>query len=218
MVFSSVRQGRTDLYETKLGTPDSETPLAIAGLDIGKFAAHWSPSGEQLAFVGGGRVIARSDVWTVSLTGARKAVPLADSAFIETQPRFSPDGRWMLYATNETGRLELYARSYPGPGDKTPVSEGGGRYGLWRRDGAGYEIFFLTADNRLMAVSARADGAGLHIGAARPLFAFAYRRGRLDGYPYAVSPDGQRILANVLLDEATAPTVTLLVNWPALRR
>jgi serine/threonine protein kinase len=215
LVFSSARRGRTDLYQTKLGTPDAETVIAMPGVDIGKYAAHWSPNGEQLAFVGGGRVIGRSDVWTVRMIAEGKAVPLADSAFVETQPRFSPDGRWMLYATNETGRLEVYVRPYPGPGDKTPVSENGGRYGLWRKDGAGYEIFFLAQDSTIMAATARADATGLHVSPARPLFSFQYRRGRLDGYPYAVSPDGQKILANVLLDEAAPPTITLLVNWPA---
>ena len=140
-------------------------------------------------------------------------MPVADSAAIETQPRVSPDGKWLAYASNESGRLEVYVQPFPGPGKRVQVSQDGGRYALWRKDAA--EIFFLAPDDRIMTAAVAADAAGVHPGSIRPLFRIQIRRTRLDGYPYAVSPDGQKFLVNVLLDEAAPPTISLLANWPA---
>jgi Tol biopolymer transport system component len=216
LVFSSVRSGQAELYESSSTSADRETPLPAAGLDVGKFGAHWSPDGTLLVFVAGGRIIARSDLWVLPLSGDRKPFAFVETPSVETQPRFSPDGRWVLYTSNESGRLEVYARPVSGTGGRQLISLNGGQYGLWRKDGT--EIFFLSPDNQIMAAAIRVQGAELHVGAIHPLFRIQFRRHRLDGYPYDVSPDGQRFLVNSLIDEAAPPAITLLVNWPTLLR
>jgi Tol biopolymer transport system component len=217
LAFSSTRQGRIDLYETTAAGADLETPLATTGLAIGKFAAHWSPGGD-LAFVAGHRVIARSDLWILPTSGDRTPRALLDSPAIETQPRFSPDGRWLAYTSNRTGRLEVYVRPYPGTAgaEGRRVTVDGGQFALWHKDGS--ELFFLSLENDVMAAAVTASPAGFQVGAIRKLFRIpaATRRVRLDGYPYAVSPDGRKFLVNLMLDETAPPAITLLANWPAI--
>ena len=215
LIFSSVREGRVDLFQTT-GSLDGEQLLPVPGLAIGKFAASWSPDAAFLAFVAGARVIARSDIWVRPIPHADKAYALLESASVETQPRFSPDGKWLLYSSNESGRMEVAVRPFPGPGPKFQVSVGGGSWGLWRKDQS--EIFFLDRSNNVMAAAITIDAAGLRVGAIRRLFPIRFRQVRLDAYPYAVRPDGQQFLVNTLLDEAASSTISLLVNWPAALR
>jgi Tol biopolymer transport system component len=211
LAFSSARQGRTSLYTvTTTGTP-RESPIAAAKPDMGKFAATWSPVDDVLVFIAGGRIIARSDLWALSLNGAKEPVPVAESAAIETQARFSPDGRWLAYVSNVSSRLEVYVQPFSGSAAPVRVSADGGRYPHWRQDSA--EIYFLATDNRLMAASIRLTALGAQVGKIQPLFPIQFRRIRLDGYPYAVAPDG-RFLVNELIENTAPAAVSLLVNWP----
>jgi Tol biopolymer transport system component len=214
LVFSSLRTGQAELYLTSSSSTDAEVPLPVPGLTVGKFAAHWAPIGDVLIFVAGHRILARSDLWIKPMTGERPPWAFAETPFIETQPRFSPDGRWVAYSSNESGRLEVSARLASGAGPRQPISLNGGRYGLWRGDGT--EIFFVAPDNRIMAASIRIDGDRLVVAAIRPLFRIGFRRNRLDAYPYAVTPDGQRFLVNSVMEETAPPTIGLIVNWTQL--
>lgn len=189
-----------------------ETVVPVSGLDVGKFAAHWSADGQWLAFVAGGRIISRSDIWILPRSGGGKGTAFAESSFVETQPRFSPDSAWLTYAANDTSRLEVYVRPVSGSGRRQQISTDGGDHALWRRDGT--EIFFLSRDYHLMVAAVRKQGTELQVDAARPLFRINYRQVRLDAYPYAVSPDGQQFLVNSLVEDAATP-ISLLVNWRA---
>jgi hypothetical protein len=91
------------------------------------------------------------------------------------------------------------------------VSSNGGRYPHWRHDSS--EIFFLAPDDTLMSAAIRLTATEAHVGDIRPLFTFQFRRIRLDGYPYDVSPDG-RFLVNTLVEETAPAAISLLVNWP----
>jgi serine/threonine protein kinase len=215
LVFSSVRQGRIDLYETSADGGGTETVVQVPDLDVGKYAAHWSADGQWLAFVAGGRIISRSDVWILPRAGGGKGLAVAESSFVETQPRFSPDSAWLMYAANDTGRLEVYVRPLSGNGRRQQISTDGGVHALWRKDGG--EVFFLSPDNQIMVASVGKQGAELQIGAPRPLFRINYRRVRLDAYPYAVSQDGQQFLVNSLVEDAATP-ISLLINWRAAVR
>jgi Tol biopolymer transport system component len=212
LVFSSVRQGRIDLYETSADGGGAETLVSVPGLDVGKYAAHWSADGQWLAFVAGGRIISRSDVWILPRAGGGKATAFAESSSVETQPRFSADSSWLMYAANDTGRLEVYVRPVSGTGRRQQISTDGGNHALWRKDGT--EIFFLSQDNQIMVATVRKQGNELQVVATRPLFRINYRRVRLDAYPYAVSLDGQQFLVNSLVEDAATP-ISLLVNWRA---
>src|SRR6202011_5468741 len=83
-------------------------------------------------------------------TGPRKLTPFAQTPFDETQGRFSPDGRWVAYVSNESGRNQVYAQTFPSTGAKYQISTMGGAVPQWKRDGK--EIYYLAADGKLMAV------------------------------------------------------------------
>ena len=147
------------------------------------------------------------DLWVLPLFGDRKPFPFIESPFFDAGSQFSPDGRWLAYNSNESGRSEVYVVPFPGPGGKVRISTAGGDNARWRRDGK--EIFFL-ADHTLMAAAVTAKGSRFEVGAVQRLFEVPM----VDGYwPYDVSPDGQRFLVN-MLEGAVAP-LTIVVNWPA---
>ena len=212
LIFSSRRQGRTHLYETRLHGMAGDAVLFEDHL--GKYAASVSPDGRFLAYVGGAGIIRRSDVWVLPLAGGRKAAPLMESPFVESQPQFSPDGRWLAYMTNESGRQEVYVRPSSGDGAAQQVSTAGGAWPRWRRDTR--EMFYLAPDRTLVAVPVVYRGARLEIGAGRPLFKLRTRpQARLDAYNYDVSADGRRFLVNSYLEQSTSAAINLVVNWPS---
>jgi Tol biopolymer transport system component len=212
LFFSSRRQGRTHLYERPLRGAGDDTLLFEDSL--GKYASSLSPDGRFLAYVRGGGIIRRSDVWMLPLAGERRAVPLLQTEFIESQPQISPDGQWLAYMTNESGRHEVYIRPFARDGDKVQVSTAGGGWPRWRRDGK--EIFYLAADRAIVAVPVARKGLGLEIGAGRRLFTMRTRpQARLDAYNYDVSPDGRRFLVNTFIEQTTSAAVNIVINWPA---
>jgi Tol biopolymer transport system component len=212
LAFSSLRRGRIDLFVVPVSAHGRESPIAVEGLEVGKFAASWSPRDDLLVFIAGGRVIARSDLWAVGVNDERKPFAVAETAAVETQARISPDGRWLAYVTNESGLLQVYVQSFPGPGPRQRVSADGGRYPQWRHDSS--EIYFVAPDNQLMAAAIRLSSGGAEIGRIQPLFTFQFHRVRLDAYPYDVSPDG-RILVNTLVEDTAPAAISLLTDWPA---
>jgi Tol biopolymer transport system component len=214
IVYSSLKQGGVDLFEK--GADGSERRLDTGPAGIGKFAADWSRDGKKILYIGGGRIIARSDLMLLPLEGERRPRAFLDASFVETQGRFSPDGRWIAYAANESGRLEVYVRPYPGPGAPERVSSDGGQWPRWRRDGT--ELFYIAPDDTLTAAAVNGQGTAFQVKAVRPLFKTRPRsRVRLDAYFYDVAPDGQRFLLNTLVEgQASTPPITLVVNWPSL--
>ena len=136
--------------------------------------------------------------------------------FNESQGQFSPDGHWMAYTSDETGRYEVYVRPFPsGPG-KWKVSIAGGQQPRWRRDGK--ELFYLTSDRRLMAVTVKAgedQGPFSRLGPPEPLFVANVRPSFLDRrFDYAVTGDGNRFLFQTLAESAETP-IMIVQNWQA---
>src|SRR5262249_7541181 len=124
---------------------------------------------------------------------------------------FSPDGKWVAYFSAESGSVELYVASFPGPGGKRQVSTSGALTpAKWRNDGK--EIFYLAPDDKLMAAEVNGQGAILEVGAVRALFGI--RRGG-PGYVYDVTPDGQRFVINTAVEQKESAPITLVVNWTA---
>src|SRR4030095_9293979 len=95
------------------------------------------------------------DIWALPPDGGEKAFPVVETEFNETNAQFSPDGRWIAYQSDESGRVEIYVQPFPGPGRKVRISVSGGVQARWRRDGK--ELFYLGSDNRLMAVPVQLD-------------------------------------------------------------
>jgi Tol biopolymer transport system component len=153
----------------------------------------------------------RTSIWATPLTDDRKPVQyLPGAGFSRGQPQLSFDGRWLAYQSNESGRYEIYIQSFPTPSFKAPISTTGGRSPRWRRDGK--EIFYLSEDGKLMAVSVSPSANTMEISRPTPLFDIAVIQG---GRPeYDVTGDGQRFLVNSIANTTGTP-VTVVLNWTA---
>ena len=158
-----------------------------------------------------------SDIWALPLEHGREGAPLKPFPWLATGSnegagQFSPDGRWVVYQSNEsTHDFEIYVAPFPGPGGRRRISAADGRLPRWRRDGR--EIFYSTTDGTLMAVEVSLKGAYIEIGSPRPL---GIRLGFITSYLYDVSADGQRIMAAVPVEEKSSPPLTLVENWTEL--
>ena len=155
------------------------------------------------------------DLWVLPLFGERKPFPFVNTNFEESLGQFSPDGRGVAYTSNESGRFEVYVQPFPGPGGKWQVSTGGGIAPRWRRSGK--ELFYIAPDGKLMAVPIQAAGQTLEAGAPVALFQTRIVGGRAgiasQAQQYAVAPDGQRFLINIIADESTTSPITIVTNW-----
>ena len=137
-------------------------------------ASSWSPDGRTLAFVAEVEDASGLDIIALTPGGDRKLTPLFTSRFDENYPDFSPDGRWIAFASNESGRAEVYVAPYPGPGPKVPVSAGGGHSPAWARNGR--ELVYLqplgaggSGPYRMMSVPIT-SGATFSAGKPQALF------------------------------------------------
>lgn len=165
-----------------------------------------SPDGQVLAFMGQD---SDQDVYTLPLKDG-KPQPFVHTPATETAPRFSPDGRWIAYASNESGRLEIYVRPYPGPGGKWQISVDGGTEPVWNPKGR--ELFY-RAGNKMMAVEVT-TAPTFSAGKPKMLFEGPYVPTPRSFADYDVSPDGQRFLMLRRSDEPQAPgQINVVLNW-----
>jgi eukaryotic-like serine/threonine-protein kinase len=209
--FNSLRKGRLDLYVKLLtGGPGSEQLLL--GDDTPKYPFSWSPDGQFVIYATAGQ---NQNLFYVSVQGDRKPIPFVQTSFSEYAAKFSPDGKWVVYRSNESGRPEVWLAPFPGPGKRTQVSTAGVGFGYprWRRDGR--ELFFIDSEGQLMSATVDINGTEARVGAVVPLFDSRARANTI--FPYDVSADGQRFLINMSLDDKgpAAMSITLLVNWMA---
>ena len=128
--------------------------------------------------------------------------------FNEQVPQFSPDGHWIAYQSNESGRYEVYVAPFPGPGGKRQVSTAGGAQPRWRADGK--ELFYRAGDNRLMAAAVDAKGGTFEVKKVEPLLGLM-----VGATGYDVSADGQRFLTLVPVEGKTDTALTVVQNWTA---
>ncbi len=173
----------------------------------------WSADGRYLAYHESDSK-SGSDIWLLPLQADRKARVYLKTQFDEYNGQISPDGRWMSYNSNESGKMEVYVNTFPDAnGGKWLVSVGGGAQPLWRRDGR--ELFYLSPDLKVLSVDVT-TGPGV-FDASRPKVLFARPRGGLTymnlAPDYAVTADGQRFVANTALEGAGSTAVTVLTNW-----
>src|SRR5262249_26968462 len=139
----------------------------------------------------------------------RKPIPFPQTEFNEQGGRFSPDGRWMAYVSDESTREEVYVQSFPTSGGKWQISKNGGSYPKWWRDGK--ELFYLAADKKIRAVKVN-PASTLQAGAPKPLF-----ETRISYYflRFAVTGDGQRFLVPTPTGEARSSPAIVVLNWTA---
>jgi serine/threonine protein kinase/Tol biopolymer transport system component len=210
--FSSLRQGSIHLYE-KAASGSAPESLLLQD-DLGKFNPRPSRDGRFLIYVAGGGIIGRSDIWVLPMSGERKAFPFIETRFPESQPQFSPDGRWVAFMSAKSDRREVYVTSFPDRTSEVRVSTAGGSLPRWSRDGK--EIFYVAQDGTLTVTMVDGHTLPFEVGPARQLFTIHPRPARLDAYPYDVTADGQRILVNTFIEEV-APPIALIVNWMPTR-
>jgi dipeptidyl aminopeptidase/acylaminoacyl peptidase len=147
------------------------------------------------------------DIWTVPVRGGGRPAPVLRSSSGKGGVRFSPDGRYLSFVSDESGRSEAYVMPYPGPGEKRRVSLDGALLPRWNRDGG--ELLYLSADRRLMSVAVRTSPA-LSLGAPRPLFGLSGKHSWSD---FVVTPDGKRILAIEPESVGGEQPLTVVANW-----
>ncbi|HSS44419.1 MAG TPA: hypothetical protein VLO07_03675, partial [Thermoanaerobaculia bacterium] len=168
----------------------------------------WSLDGRFLALdvaKTGGKT--KGDIWILPLSGDRKPYPFLATEFDETGASFSPDGRWVSYGSNESGKNELYVVPFPGPGGKWQISTDGALGGGWHRGGK--EIIYLSPELNIVSVEVKAGPSGLEIGPPKVLFTVSnFATG-------ATAPDGERSLGALHPEGAEKPRVALVANWTA---
>jgi Tol biopolymer transport system component len=209
IAFASVRTGSVRLSARPSGGGSNEEGFfESAGITV---LSDWSPDGRFLLFFSPDPKTG-TDLWVLPTDSRIPKLFLATAAN-EMWAQFSPDGRWIAYQSNETGRFEIYVRPFPGPGGPIPISTAGGIYTRWSRDGS--ELYYVAPDATLMAVRIRRTPTT--ISADTPVRLFKTRRigGGVNvigyGHQYDVAPDG-RFLINVEPESNLRP-ITLVMNW-----
>jgi hypothetical protein len=199
--------GTFDLLNTSVTTQEVDTILLSPNMvrPVG-----WTRDG-RFVWLTGDPSLAGSRIWTT--TGKAAATSVFEDIAWTIEARISPDGRWIAYATNRSGRFEIEVSPFPGFDRRYPVSIDGGGYPRWRHDGG--ELYFLSADSRLMAASFK-PGAPPTIGTATPLFEVRLvahpDRGSFAAFEYDVSADGSRFLINRLISPPDN-SMSVIVNW-----
>jgi len=154
------------------------------------------------------------DLWAMALSGPPEPKPLVRTVeFTELAAQLSPDGRWIAFSSDESGRSEIYLQPFPS-GAKRLVSDGGGETPVWRRDGR--ELFYVAADGKLTVVAMTARGLGIEISVPQPLFEL--RPAGTSSYvprQYDVAPDGERLLVVRRVGEDSSDPVVVDLNWTA---
>jgi Tol biopolymer transport system component len=171
----------------------------------------WSSDGRYLAIakipLAGKR---NNELWVLNASDLQHQIPFAREAATQARARFSPDGKWIAFDSDESGTFEVYVRPFPGTGGKWKVSTAGGTQPTWRRDGR--ELFYVAADNRIMAVPVTFVPV-FQAGSPVPLFPI---HPSPDGPSYDVAADGQRFLVATAPEGAGSPPLSMLMNWTAL--
>ncbi|MCG6920484.1 MAG: hypothetical protein LJF15_05270, partial [Acidobacteria bacterium] len=200
------------------GLQGSEPPTPLPG-GIGQtpldedIAKDWSREGNTLLYL---TIGAERTLWRTSLDGNGSPEPLV-KGFAVDQPHVSPDGRWLAFISQESGRFEVYVEPFGRDGERVRASAGGGGQPRWRGDGK--ELFYLSLDGALMAVSVRGEATSVEVGppttlvAARDLKAVV---GNPDFSSYSVASDGQRFLLKRRSGGDEEPRIHVLLDWPSL--
>ena len=199
----------------------STSEVLLAATESPGFPVSWSADNRFLSFLTS-TPETRQDIWVLPLDGdprqagaeGRKPSPWLATRSNETAPMFSPDGRWLAYVSNESGRYEVYVRPYPGPGEKWQISSEGGRQPAWAHSGR--ELFYRIGD-KMMVVDVT-TGPSFSAGKPRMLFEGLYTHAagpeEVLFSNYDISPDDQRLLMVQESDAAMAATqINVVLNW-----
>ena len=205
LIFAARRAGDTslNLYQKLLSGGPERRLLDHAGLEL---PTSWSPDGRFILFQ---TESPASDISLLSLADT-KVLPFANTKFTEASAQFSPDGRWVAYSSNETGRTEVYIAPFGRPGTRVPVSTDGGDSPRWSHDFK--ELFYIRGDDTLMRVTVSPSESSIDVVSTQEVFRTQFGR---TTFPYDVGSDGRFLVNRSTQDSKPAP-ITLVVNWPAI--
>ena len=213
IVFSSVREGRTQIYEKAASGLVAEHVVSPGQGD--RYATTWSPDGRFIAGIQQNPQQGGTEFLLLPMSANQNPAPFLPGARGLSRfafPRISPNGKWIAYCSWESGRGEIYVSSFPSGAGKWQVSANGGNEPHWRRDSR--ELFFITLEeDTLMSVEISEKEESPVVGKIQPLFRM--RRVPSPHWVYDASADGKRFLINSLLQSSTPETITLAVNWDA---
>jgi len=204
MIFASNRGAVFDLYLKETNGAQEEKVIPQDGPD--RFPTDWSRDGKYVLYERG------ADLWFLTLPDLHPTQFLKAPSTLKNG-QFSPDGKWVAYSSNESGRWEIYVTSFPEAQGKWQVSNAGGDQPRWRADGK--ELFYLSPDSKLMAVPVK-TGADFDAGTPAELFQANPREmiATSEQFSYDVSKDGQKFLINSQVKTAMTP-MSVILNWSA---
>jgi eukaryotic-like serine/threonine-protein kinase len=207
IVYLSNAKGPGDLYiKDASGTKEAEPLLETPDL---KIASDWSRDGAYLLFTDQSTDTGW-DIWALPMKGDRKPFPVVKTKFTELFATFSPDGRYIAYASNESGRSEIYVQEFPEARSKIQVSTSGGTTPFWRADGR--ELFYRNGA-RVMSVPVQTGGT-FSLGTPVELFQAPFASVTLRAH-YRPTPDGQRFLVVASLGREAVHPASIVLNWTA---
>ena len=213
LFFSSDREGEPRPYRKRAdGSGEAES---LSESELRFYPLSVSPDGRWAI---GESESDNIDIVILDLEAKGDLEPFLATEFMDRDPHFSPDGRWVAYSSNESGVYEIYVRPFPAAGGRWQVSDGGGRFPRWSGDGS--ELFYRTNEG-LMVAAVKAPGDTFQVGKAETLFEGSYKGGMfgiaIGGYifsDYAVDPAGERFVMFPDTEQRSANThVTLVFNW-----
>ncbi len=207
IVWATNRGGSYQFYQKSASGVGQEEILLQSNNRI--FPTDWSSDGRFILY----RQVdpnTKEDLWVLPFDGDRKPFSFLQTQYNETAARFSPDGRWIAYDSDESGNREVYVQAFPS-GGRWPISTKGGAIPQWRRDGK--ELFYASpSDGKMMAVEVKTSGT-FEPGIPRALFDLPAVRATRSGY--AVAGDGQRFLFVSQIAETAPSSLAVVVNWTA---
>ena len=216
LIFRSNRTGVGNVYEMAADSAGSEHRIIASDLLISP--SDWSRDGRFALYLSIDQETG-GDIRVAMMNEKHETATFLQSSFREVYGVFSPDGRWVAYHSNASGRIEVYVRPFSAPGENAAntnsqwqVSAAGGIYARWSKDGS--ELYYVDPDGALTAVPIQATANALVPGTPQKLFVAPILNGGVDsqqGHQYDVTPDG-RFMINAVVDDADQP-ITLIQNW-----
>lgn len=196
-------------------------PQRVTSAPSAQLSPDWSADGKLIVY-SQNEPSRKQDIWIHpvrpdgSPVEGAKPISFAQTPANELEARFFPEPspRWIVYTSDESGQSEVLVQSFPEGKGKWQISSNGGRYPAWGPDGK--EIFYIAQDGGLMSVKIKVSPDGMQKSAPEKLFDLPVEQ-TVSGIPYAISPDGQRILVRAI-DDSNATPLHVITNWPSFEK
>ncbi|HEY6192412.1 MAG TPA: protein kinase [Bacteroidota bacterium] len=205
LIFNSQRTGNWNLYQKSMKGQGGE--LALHPGPSEDYPADWSPDGSSILISRIEPSKTKSDLWLMQLSGAREQYPIANTDFDEIDGKFSPDGKWIAYVSNESGEYEVYVK--PTGKSETQswkISSGGGGVPRWA--GISNEICYVNKENKMTLATLRYKDKTVEVVNTHPLFTAPVF---LESY--SISPDGKTMVINRFLEATKSVPLTMMLHW-----